>query len=113
MQRFAKVGNPPGLRPRVLRVRSPPAGESEMGSEAAEKRAQILNKAIRLLRERFSSKEALMAECVEHAMRQETFEVLEPIGTSSESKANFIRSYLCATGVPGKFCASERHKKLA
>jgi len=105
-------------------------GESEMGSEAAEKRAQILNEAIRLFREHgfagvsvgeimkssglthgpfyyhFSSKEALMAECVEHAMRRGTFELLEPIVTTSERKAKFVRSYLNAThrDSPGKGC---------
>ena len=113
-----------------IRVSSSRRGESEMGSEAAERRAQILNEAIRLFRERgfagvsvgeimkssglthgpfyyhFSSKEALMAECVEHAMRQGTFEVPEPVGTSSESKAKFIRTYLSAThrDSPGKGC---------
>src|SRR5260370_33465334 len=91
-------------------------GESEMGSEAAERRAQILNEAIRLFRERgfagvsggeimkssglthgpfyyhFSSKEALMAECVEHSIRQGAFEVLQPVGQASERKAKSIQS---------------------
>jgi TetR/AcrR family transcriptional repressor of nem operon len=44
----------------------------------------------------FSSKEALMAESVEHAMQQGAFDVLAPIGTTPESKAKFIQSYLSA-----------------